>query len=181
MTPHGHSWRAAILFQGIAEAELDRSQMMTEFSGLKKGWKNFIQTTVDHSFLHHEADPLVEHLRVIVPQFRGLPFPGDPTTEMVAACFLWKAHVMNEAFFGEEPRMIPVGIEVQETETNRVEFYAADVGAILESVPDLRGYEGWWKDSDPQARWMERSTHSGVATRLTAEEATRVFSDQLSH
>ncbi|MDX9731657.1 MAG: 6-carboxytetrahydropterin synthase, partial [Bdellovibrionales bacterium] len=76
-TPHGHTWYATAFFRMTAP-DLDRSAMAIEFSAIKSAWKTFLTETVDHSFFHNAADPLLPHLKTVIPDARLLPFPTDP-------------------------------------------------------------------------------------------------------
>ena len=150
-TPHGHSWSAKVRFTSF-DRQLCSNQMLEEFSVLKAHWKTFIQGTVDHSFFHHVEDPLARVMEKEIPQFRGLPFPGDPTTELISVCFFRKMIQMNRSVFGESPRVFPVAVEIQETKTNRVVLEAEDELELIRSVPEFVRWSGWWEDSDPHSR-----------------------------
>ncbi len=150
-TPHGHTWYAKALFEA-GENSLDRqNDMVMEFSRLKTNWKRFIQGTVDHSFMHHYQDPILPALKEHIPGFRGLPFPGDPTTELIAALFYAKLKVMHESLpgFGH---IRPAGVVIRETPTNQIIFRASDDGKsqLIERVN--ASFNGWWQNPDPEAR-----------------------------
>ena len=150
-TPHGHTWHAKAEFFA-AEEHLGRGEMVMEFSKLKSSWKAFIDGTVDHSFMHHFRDPILPSLREFIPGFRGLPFPGDPTTEMIAALFFAKLETMHRALIGGEI-IVPVGVTIQETPTNSVSFRGGGAGSRLVERLD-RDFDGWWRDMDPRARGL---------------------------
>lgn len=150
-TPHGHTWYAKALFEAAENSLSQENDMVMEFARLKTNWKRFIQETVDHSFLHHHLDPILPALRDYIPGFRGLPFPGDPTTELIAALFYSKLKVMHEALPGCS-HVRPVGVIIRETPTNQMIFRAPSAGnsQLLERINSQ--FKGWWQDPDPAAR-----------------------------
>lgn len=153
-TPHGHTWYAEAAFAASADG-LGEDDMVMEFSKLKKSWKTFILETVDHSFMHHHADPILGALKEYIPRFRGLPFPGDPTTELIAALFFAKLQTMHENLrSGNAASAIwpaPVSVLIQETPTNQVLFQAGTAGNALLAKINSK-FEGWWQVADPLAR-----------------------------
>ena len=157
-TPHGHTWYAEAVFASTND-DLGGDQMLAEFSLLKKGWKKFITEIADHSFMHHHNDPILGALREHIPQFRGLPFPGDPTTEMIAALFFNKLTAMHEQLAGSSvaPHALPQPVEViiQETPTNRVRYFVGRSPALLDKIN--AAYIGWWQSPDPASRELRES------------------------
>lgn len=139
-TPHGHSWETTLTFQ---EKELDYKGMVEEFATLKKNWKSFIQNTVDHSFFHYWKDPILPALRDHIPHFRGLPFPEDPTTEIIAGLFLIKAQSM-----ASQPT--PIAVHIQETATNRVAFHAEGLPTLKNKLKNK--FSGWWESKEIDLR-----------------------------
>lgn len=133
-TPHGHTWYARLTLTP-RESSLDSQQMVQEFSQAKKEWKSFIQDFVDHRFFHHQADPILGSLRAHIPGFRGLEFPGDPTTEFIAALFLRKAHQLYK-----NSKLIPTKIELQETPTNTVSLQSSALETLLPREQELPGW-----------------------------------------
>mgnify|MGYP003393416130 FL=1 len=122
--------------------------MLQEFQSLKSAWKTFIQEVADHSFFFNSEDPLIPHMIKEIPGFRGLPFPGDPTTEMVAILFLKKALTLaqSQKYSGIQP----YSVTVDETPVNSVEIDIncdAFVRAI-EKIPTT----GWWSDCEVLSR-----------------------------
>lgn len=146
-TPHGHTWEATLVFTSL-DTTLDSGQMVAEFEILKRNWRNFLTNTVDHSFLHHADDPLLPAFRDHVSDFRGLPFPGDPTTELIAALFLTKAQAMNLC-----PQVLVSAVVIQETKTNRIRCDQETAARVMEQIrkeyPEL---SGWWDEEDPASR-----------------------------
>ena len=153
MTPHGHSWR--VFLRIFSSQPLNTNEMVEEFSLLKGAWKRFIKETVDHSFFHHCEDPILPALREHIPQFRSLPFPGDPTTELIAACFLRKAQAIGVASGLSDPNCpLNIAVEIQETQTNRVTLSLANLEDLDSLAPTLCSHIGWWDDADLEARWI---------------------------
>ena len=151
-TPHGHTWYATAIFQA-AESGVGDGEMVMEFAKLKRAWKAFIQNTVDHSFLHHHADPILGALRKEIPLFRGLPFPGDPTTEMIAMLFFAKLKAMHAALPEAEAALVrPIAVAIRETPTNSIVFREGTGSRLLASL-DAK-YAGWWQTEDPTDRGM---------------------------
>jgi 6-pyruvoyl-tetrahydropterin synthase len=144
-TPHGHTWMATLGFS--APPQVDAQEMVEEFETLKSAWRSFITETVDHSFLHHFQDPILSSLRDHIPGFRGLPFPGDPTTELIAALFLEKACSMR-AGKGIKPSFVTI----QETPTNRLNFGVEGLALIREKLALGKQFHGWWEDATPDSR-----------------------------
>lgn len=146
-TPHGHSWSASLVLRQD-RPKLDTSDMTKDFGALKARWKEFIQSTVDHSFFHHFDDPILDSLREHIPNLRGLALPGDPTTELVALCFFHKSLEMYQ----DEP-LRPAEIRIQETKTNSLRL---DYDGYLRMLDQSRDFElfptAWWTNSDPLSR-----------------------------
>ena len=147
MTPHGHTWFATLnlKFKGAA---LDNSQMTVEFSKLKKSWKELIQETFDHSYMHNINDPVVEVLSSEKNKARLIPFPGDPTTEMISLFMFQKMEtVINNSDFKEKVEV--TSIKLEETPTNSIicdrAFYTDQIGPYLNS-------QSWWNKTEIQSR-----------------------------
>lgn len=163
-TPHGHTWHAEASFLSPT-ISLDDDDMVMEFAQLKGGWKSFIQTTVDHSYLHHHNDQLLPAMRDVIPDFRGLPFPGDPTTELIAALFFSKLSVMHDDLLNKiraSGKTPPTGLYansvlIKETPTNSVLFCKGPASDFLLQKLNEK-FEGWWQVADPQARHLQVRT-----------------------
>lgn len=144
-TPHGHTWYATLSYTANS-GELNEHDMVEAFENLKRGWKAFLTETVDHSFLHHYQDPLLPALREFVPDFRGLAFPCDPTTEVIAALFLRKARAM-----GADLPVRPSAVTIQETPTNRLRLDREGLAEVLREI-HLEKFKGWWENAAPDSR-----------------------------
>ncbi len=76
---HGHSVKAAITL----EAEcLNGQGMVLDFADVAAAAADFIETELDHNFLLHRDDPLVEQLQRSNERFMVLP--EHPTSEYLA-------------------------------------------------------------------------------------------------
>lgn len=144
-TPHGHTWLATLGFSVDAD-KLNQQDMVEEFENLKKAWKLFITETVDHSFMHHYEDPILSSLKEFVEGFRGLPFPSDPTTEVIAALFLAKGRTLCDNL-----PFLPSYVSIQETPTNRVTLNLEGLDSVLKRI-DSKRFQGWWDSEDYASR-----------------------------
>lgn len=147
MTPHGHTWHATLGLSFIGE-KLNSSQMTVEFSEIKKDWKNLIQNTFDHSYMHNINDPIVEVLKAGKDEPRLIPFPGDPTTELIAVFLFNKMDQIIENSLYKD--LIKVqSIQIEETPTNKItcsrEFFT-------KQISQYQKYQGWWNSSDIKDR-----------------------------
>lgn len=146
-TPHGHSWRARLELESVSD-KLDEADMVVEFARLKKSWKALVDGTLDHSFFAHFEDPILPALREHIPALRELLFPGDPTTELLAALLFCKAMRFVEEE-GLDGRVRVAAVHVQETETNSVR---CDHLPFWLEGGVVNGCDGWWTEGDPAAR-----------------------------
>ncbi len=176
MTPHGHTWKAALAIK--SPQPLNSCEMVEEFGVLKKDWKQFLTAIADHSFFHHAEDPILPALWQHVPSFRSLPFPGDPTTEMIAACFLKKAYAMGIgktlSRFEHSLRQqrlendFQMTMEIFETPTNSIALDPKNLEVLEKFVPSFSDFEGWWEDPAVDARWIRRRDKKAQSGRPTA-------------
>ena len=66
--------------------------------------------------------------------------PGDPTTEIRAACY----HSKLSSFLNSGGKgLICIGLQIQETPTNAVYFSCDDIGKFLPS-----DHDNWWNRAD---------------------------------
>lgn len=152
-TPHGHTWWVT-LEVGSKSSTLNDESMVVEFSKIKSVWRSFVDETVDHSFFYNSKDPLIESMQKHIPNFRGLEFPSDPTTELISALFFIKA----EAILAGLPQTLRDQLFVQsiiidETPTNSVVCDKSSL--LLNSLRQkYRSDRAWWNCSDASARHM---------------------------
>ena len=147
MTPHGHTWYATmgLAFKG---SNLSSSQMTVEFTQLKKSWKTLIQETFDHSYMHNINDPVVEVLSGGEHSPRLMPFPGDPTTEMISLFMFNKMTRIIESSPWAQ-KVVVNFIKLEETPTNSIvctrDFYNQEMGAFSSG-------KSWWNTANPADR-----------------------------
>jgi 6-pyruvoyl-tetrahydropterin synthase len=157
MTPHGHTWHATLHLRS-KKTELNGENMVMEFSKSKASWKKFVADTLDHSYLCNHKDPLLEPLLVATPDARILPFPGDPTTEIIALFVFSKVEKLLASTDIKDSLYVH-GITIEETPTNSIfcdrEFY-------LEVIGKFTQYRGWWNSeeiTDRSFKVVETSTN----------------------
>ncbi len=155
-TPHGHSWEI-VLSIGSHAKHLDHKDMLVEFADIKSIWKSFVYETLDHSFFYNINDPVAEKLIQLIPSFRGLPFPADPTTEMIAGlCFLKAMRVIEHINKDKSQSLYVESILIKETSTNKVllNHDSAIVGYFKEKYLNAKFIKNkaWWTDNNSNTR-----------------------------
>ncbi len=145
--PHGHNEFVKVHLVSDGDDSLDGvSNMTNKFETLKNTWHNWIDNAVDHSMQMTAADPLLDYFMGNEPENLKhlLITPGDPTTEVLAACFFSK---INAFLNCENLEMKCIRLEIEETPTNTVVFYGDPKKAI-----SLVQYDGpdvpWWERPD---------------------------------
>lgn len=93
--------------------------------------------------------PLVGYFRAHEPDRmkRLLITPGDPATEIVAACFMAKLNAFLE---DDESGLRCVEVVVEETSTNTVAF-SGDPFEVLPGRPMVGNRPSWWRRADSSA------------------------------
>lgn len=153
--PHGHNELVVARLEAIAAKRLDGSCNMVEpFEAAKARWHRWIDEEVDHALQLSEGDPLIGYFRDREPErlARLLVTPGDPTTEVLAACFMAKCNAFLEDNGG---RLRCLEIRIEETPTNAVVF-SGDPAVFL---PDRAGRSNrsfWWQRPDLSINDLER-------------------------
>ena len=168
-TPHGHTWWIEVTF-GRKDGDLDAAGMLAEFGTAKSWLRTWVDGTLDHSFFHHWRDPILPALRDFIPNFRGLPFPEDPTTEWITYLISRKvrAHLRGD---GVAPNQAaPPGdgadefkgllelrkVRVEETPTNSMVWDAHSSRTLDQLLAArLKSVRGWWDQQDPYNRYIE--------------------------
>ena len=145
-TPHGHTWYATLHLMSSIN-DLNENNMIEDFATLKHNWRTFITQVVDHSFLYNSDDPIIPALKKHISEFRGLPFPGDPTTEMISGLFFIKASTLCE----DHP-VTPFSILIEETPTNSIEFFHTELDSFIEKTNLSLKTSNWWSHPDPKSR-----------------------------
>lgn len=135
--PHGHD---EVVTVDIASANNDgldpETNMLVEFEQAKGRWFEWIDDSVDHSFHVSDADPLIAFFTDKEPELlpKFLITPGDPTTELRAACYFAKLN----AFLADD--LVCTRVELQETPTNTVEIRSSKYVA--------NDTKHWWNRAD---------------------------------
>lgn len=142
--PHGHNEVVTVTLRSTSPAPLDgNGNMVVPFERAKGIWHRWIDDYVDHSLHLSADDPLLGWFTEREPRraSRILVTPGDPTTEVLAACMMAKLN----AFLAEDGGQLACAeIHIDETPTNALTF-AGDPAAVLPRVA-LR--LPWWMRSD---------------------------------
>lgn len=141
-TPHGHNELVTVRLQSVQPTPLDGHINMVEaFERAKAEWHRWIDDHVDHCLQLSDADPLLDWFKSHEPErlTRILVTPGDPTTEMLAACFMSKLNALLGADGG---RLRCVQIDIEETPTNTVSL----TGDPLQVLPQVA--QAWWLRAD---------------------------------
>lgn len=145
--PHGHNEFVKVHLVSGAGDRLDGiSNMSNKFETLKKTWHGWIDNVVDHSMQLTSVDPLLDYFKQNEPENLKhlLITPGDPTTEVLAACFYAK---INAFLKHEQLNMSCNRVEIEETPTNTVIFHGNTDDAI--SSEHYAGPEiPWWQRPD---------------------------------
>ena len=145
--PHGHNEFVKVHLVSEGDGRLDGvSNMSNKFETLKKSWHGWIDEAVDHSMQMTSVDPLLNYFKQNEPENLKhlLITPGDPTTEVLAACFYAK---INAFLKHDQLNMSCSRVEIEETPTNTVIFHGNPDEAI-----SSEHYEGpeipWWHRAD---------------------------------
>lgn len=145
--PHGHNEYVKVYLTSESEDSLDGNRNMSNgFKALKATWHNWIDNAVDHSMQLSNLDPLLDYFKENEPENlkHTMITPGDPTTEILAACFFAK---INAFLAHDGLDMSCKKVEIEETPTNTVIFQGDPDKAI--STVEYEGPEiPWWKRAD---------------------------------
>ena len=140
--PHGHDEVVTVDIASSENSGLDpETNMLVEFDQVKRRWFQWIDKAVDHTFHLGDSDPLIDYFRENEPEMLAkiLVTPGDPTTEIRAACFAAK---LNSFLDAENPDFWCLKLTIQETPTNSVEFRPL-TGRVVDP-----GEKHWWNRPD---------------------------------
>lgn len=117
--PHGHNETVTVRIEPHRGFRFGGANSEAPFEAVKGRWHAWIDDHVDHALQLNAADPLIDFFRTQEPERlnRVMTFPGDPTTEALAACFFLKL----SAFLAESNLPFRVGeVRVEETPTNAI-------------------------------------------------------------
>jgi 6-pyruvoyltetrahydropterin/6-carboxytetrahydropterin synthase len=153
--PHGHNELVTVTLQATAARRLDGAANMVEpFEIAKTHWHRWIDEEVDHALQLSDRDPLIGYFREHEPErlARLLVTPGDPTTELLAACFMAKLNAFLER---DSSGLRCVEVAVEETPTNTVTF-AGDPADVLPERPAAGNRADWWSRADSSINDLDR-------------------------
>ena len=145
--PHGHNEIVAVDIVANNNRPLNtNTNMLAEFGEVKGRWFQWIDKQVDHSFQIADTDPLIGYFQEHEPETlkRCLITPGDPTTEIRAACFMAK---LNAFLSGQG--LTCSRLTIHETPTNSVVFNG-DPTLVLPSG------DFWWRRCDDSINELSR-------------------------
>lgn len=117
--PHGHNEIVSVRLDPHARFRFGGANAAAPFDAIKQRWHGWIDGHVDHALQLGADDPLLAFFRTHEPErlSRVMTFPGDPTTEALAACFWLKL----STFLAADKLPFAVGeVRVEETPTNAV-------------------------------------------------------------
>ena len=140
--PHGHDEIVTVDIVHVSNGSLDpETNMLAEFDRVKRRWFRWLDAVVDHSFHISDGDKLLGFFREHEPELlpRLLVTPGDPTTEIRAACFKSK---LGAFLTQDEPNFCCDRLVIQETPANAVEFTCNSVERFLPTG------DHWWSRAD---------------------------------
>jgi 6-pyruvoyltetrahydropterin/6-carboxytetrahydropterin synthase len=155
--PHGHNELVTVRLQASATRRLDGVANMVEpFETAKTLWHRWIDEEVDHALQLSDRDPLIGYFRAHEPDrlARLLVTPGDPTTEVLAACFMAKLNAFLEK---DDSSLRCVEVVVEETPTNTVTF-AGDPAQVLPERSVAGNRADWWWRADSSINDLDRDT-----------------------
>jgi 6-pyruvoyltetrahydropterin/6-carboxytetrahydropterin synthase len=153
--PHGHNELVTVKLQATTPQRLDGAANMVEpFEIAKAHWHRWIDEEVDHALQLSDRDPLIGYFREHEPDrlVRLLVTPGDPTTEMLAACFMAK---LNAFLQNDRSGLRCVEVVVEETPTNTVTF-SGDPADVLPERPTAGNRSDWWSRADDSINDLDR-------------------------
>jgi 6-pyruvoyltetrahydropterin/6-carboxytetrahydropterin synthase len=115
---HGHSWLITLT---LAAPQLDNQGMVLEFGQIKRVWRDWLDTHVDHGIMLHSGDPMIAAIQSVEPDARIFALPQDPTTENVAEFLFHQAQALLEQLtVGNQVHVQQ--IHVQETHVNAATY-----------------------------------------------------------
>lgn len=164
--PHGHNEIVVARLQPTRVGRLDGDANMVEpFEQAKALWHRWIDNAVDHALQLSDRDPLVDYFIRHEPHIaeRLMICPGDPSTEMLAACFMSKLNAFLELRGGH---LRCVEISVEETATNKVVF-DGDPADALPLYDASR--PPWWLRADMDINDLDLRAQEG---RFQSERET---------
>jgi 6-pyruvoyltetrahydropterin/6-carboxytetrahydropterin synthase len=138
-TPHGHNEFVTVRLAATnGSFAFGGDNRVAPFADVKGRWHGWIDGAVDHALQLNAADPLVAYFQAHEPARlkRLMLFPGDPTTEALAAAFWLKLDAFLKA---ERLAFEVVELRVEETPTNTV----ALTSAVFDPAHAAQGAPAW--------------------------------------
>lgn len=145
--PHGHNEIVTAHMEAVNPARLDGADnMVAPFDVAKRDWHGWIDGHVDHALQLSATDPLLDYFRESEPEklARLIVTPGDPTTEVMAACFAAK---LNAFLANTDSGLVCRRLELTETPTNTV-IFSGEPGDVLPQSQGKDGGPPWWQRAD---------------------------------
>jgi 6-pyruvoyltetrahydropterin/6-carboxytetrahydropterin synthase len=172
--PHGHNELVRVKLEATDPRRLDGLTNVVEvFDDAKRRWHSWIDNHVDHALQLGDRDPLLDYFTLNEPDLvpRIMVLPGDPTTEILAACFMAK---LNTFLNAEGGHLHCAEIVIEETPTNTVMLS----GDPTEVLPEIVSEARWWWRADDSINNLQQADHDGkeapsvsVATNPLANRA----------
>ena len=141
--PHGHDEVVTVNITKRSNGILDsKTNMLVEFEEAKGRWFEWIDQSVDHSFHINNEDPIINYFSENEPELlpKLLITPGDPTTEIRAACYYAK---LSKFLDENKTELFCTNLKIQETPTNAVCFSCENIENFLPA-----GERHWWNRPD---------------------------------
>lgn len=145
--PHGHNEYVKVTLISTGSDLLDgAANMMAPFAVLKEVWHRWIDDHVDHSLQLSSQDPMLDYFKEKEPENLKhiIITPGDPTTELLAACFMSK---INALLLEQELAVRCRKVEIAETPTNSV-IFIGDPGQVICTDHYDSAESSWWQRPD---------------------------------
>jgi 6-pyruvoyltetrahydropterin/6-carboxytetrahydropterin synthase len=142
--PHGHNEIVTVTLRAVSPTHLDgAANMVVPFERAKGTWHRWIDEHVDHSLHLSADDPLLDWFAEREPHrlARILVTPGDPTTEVLAACMMAK---LNAFLATDGGHLVCASIRVDETPTNTVTFEGEPEAVLPRPLLE----RPWWTRAD---------------------------------
>ena len=124
---HGHSFHVnIILLEDLHNLKPKPKGYSFPFADIKKRFWKFVDEELDHSAFLNKADPLAKTLYKCTANAKVVLFRSDPTTEEIAQHLLFKFLFLTPEVKKKKSPITSIGIKIEETETNHVDFYLGE-------------------------------------------------------
>jgi len=154
--PHGHRFKAKLVFQGelITERGSSDEGMLIDFSDVKTIAKGFIDERLDHGFMFYKGDETMEKfftVSALGQEFKYIKVDFIPTAENIAKYLFDKLSFMFQEASIENPNLSGlklVKVKVWETPTSSAEYSGIETMTVAVELNDneiKRIVEEWEK------------------------------------